>query len=98
MPLPNIKKRCVVTARSTGEQCKNPAAFGCKSCRYHGARRQCTVRSGADHTQYKHGKFTQEAKKKYQEACAELRTLEELAYELGMMEGPRRKGRKVRSR
>jgi hypothetical protein len=32
--------RCSCKARSTGQQCKNPAAFGTKVCKMHGARRE----------------------------------------------------------
>ena len=32
MPLPNLNRQCTVRARSTGNQCLNPAAFGCKAC------------------------------------------------------------------
>ncbi len=83
MPLPNLNKRCVVTARSTGERCRNPAAFGCKSCRYHGARRQNTIRTGKDHPQYKHGERSIKSQNEYRKVSAEINTMEEILYALG---------------
>ena len=97
MPLPNLNKRCVVTARSTGERCKNPAAFGCRSCKFHGARRKTTIRSGKDHPQYIHGKRSLEGQKEYRKVCAELRAIEDLAYAYNIMEGPRTRGPKPNS-
>jgi hypothetical protein len=93
MPLPNLHKRCTVTARSTGERCKNPAAYGCSSCRYHGARRPTSIRKGKDHPQYKHGSYSGETKKEYREARVRLRTLEDLAHSVGMIEKPHGKRR-----
>ena len=49
-------KRCTVTKKN-GKQCKNPKAYGCKTCRYHGARR---IETGFKAPNYKHGEFTKE--------------------------------------
>lgn len=95
MPLPNLNRRCSAQARSTGNQCLNPAAFGCKTCRYHGARRQETVKVGKDHPQYKHGERTKEIIYKYRTSMAELQKIERLGYEVGLFIGPRTGGRKV---
>ncbi len=95
MPLPNLNRRCSAQARSTGNQCLNPAAFGCKTCRYHGARRRETVKVGKAHPQYKHGERTQEAIKKYRATMSELQTLERLGHELGVLTGPKKAGRKL---
>ena len=95
MPLPNLNKQCTVTARSTGERCRNPAAYGCRSCRYHGARQQNTIRTGKDHPQYKHGNRTLEAQQKYRKVSAEIAEIEEILYELGCMTGSRTRGRKA---
>ena len=96
MPLPNLNRRCCARARSTGNQCLNPAAFGCKTCRYHGARRQETVKVGKAHPQYKHGERTQEAMQTYQRAMAELALVEELGHKSGLLMGPRKSGRKTK--
>ena len=95
MPLPNLNRRCSAQARSTGNQCLNPAAFGCKTCRYHGARRRETVKVGKAHPQYKHGERTKEAISKYRTAMHELQTVERLGHESGILMGPRLGGRRI---
>jgi hypothetical protein len=92
LPLPNLKAQCTAKNRKTGERCKNPAAFGCKSCRYHGARRQ--IRRGEQHPNYKHGGRTLEALNNYSQKVAELDHLEDIAHRAGVMAGPKRRGRK----
>ena len=94
MPLPNLIRRCSAQARSTGNRCLNPAAFGCKTCRYHGARRRETVKVGKDHPQYLHGERTREAIQKYRTTMAELQTLEELGIKAGVLIGRRTSGRR----
>lgn len=102
MPLPNVTKgsarRCKARCKATGEQCKNPSAFGLAVCRYHGARRPHTVRRGKDHWNYQHGQETLEARAEHSMRLAELRELEELSYALGLAAGPKWKGRKPRPR
>ncbi len=44
--------------KKNGEQCKNQGAYGCKTCKYHGARR---IRFGELAPNYKHGGRTKEA-------------------------------------
>jgi len=78
--------------RKTGQRCLNPAAFGCKTCRYHGARK---ILSGLDHPNYKHGGRTLEALSKYSQKVAELDQLEQLGHKYGLIKGSRRRGRKV---
>ena len=92
LPLPNLKAQCTANNRKTGQRCKNPAAFGCKSCRYHGARRQ--IRRGEQHPNYKHGGRTLEALNNYSQKVAELDHLEDIAHRAGVMAGPKRRGRK----
>ena len=79
MPLPNLNRQCTVLARSTGNQCLNPAAFGCTSCRYHGAKRRETIRAGEHHPQFKHGERTQEAIERFRSKMLELQNIEALA-------------------
>tara|TARA_B100000795_G_C22436921_1_gene300345 strand:+ start:51 stop:386 length:336 start_codon:yes stop_codon:yes gene_type:complete len=92
LPLPNLKAQCTAKNRRTGQRCKNPAAFGCKACRYHGARPQ--ILKGEDHPNYKHGRRTLEALSKYSQKVAELDQLENIAHRAGVMAGPKRRGRK----
>ena len=100
MPLPNILSgktlRCKAKSKRTKERCKNPAAWGCKTCRYHGARKPETIRKGANHPQYRHGQETLEAKAERSKRLAELRELEQLSFVYGMIpQGtPRWRGRK----
>lgn len=91
LPLPNLKNRCTAKNRKTGQRCKNPTAFGCKTCRYHGARK---ILSGLQHRNYKHGERTQEALSNYSQKVAELDQLEDIAHHAGVMVGPKRRGRK----
>ena len=92
LPLPNIKVQCSANNRTTGQRCKNPAAYGCKTCRYHGARKN--VRKGEDHANYKHGQRTDAAIDSYRKKMAELDRLEQLGRAAGVITGERRRGRK----
>ena len=58
MPLPSVLKgasQCQVLTKRTKQRCKNPAAYGCKACRTHGAHRSRNVLKGANHPRYKNG-------------------------------------------
>ncbi len=90
MPLPNIKKQCTAKNRRTGKRCKNPAAFDCKTCRYHGARQ---VLAGCDHPNFKHGQRTKVSINSYQKKVKELDELEDLALCIGVL-ARRRRGRR----
>ena len=94
MPLPNLNRQCTVRARSTGNQCLNPAAFECKTCRYHGARRGETIKAGEHHPQYKQGERTQEAIEQFRSKMLELQNIETLARSADVIIGPKTKGRK----
>lgn len=83
MPLPSLlkgAKQCQVMTRRTKKRCKNPAAYGCKACRMHGAHRSRNVMRGADHPQYKSGEETLASKARRSEASLRLRRLEELGW------------------
>ena len=100
MPLPNIisgkTSRCSAACKATSTQCKNPAAFGCKTCRYHGARRPETVRRGVNHPQYRHGAETIEAKAERHMMSVFFHDAEDLMFALGMtaLGSTRTRGRK----
>jgi hypothetical protein len=102
MPLPGIvsgkAKRCTAKCKARGDRCLNPAAWGCKTCRYHGARRPSSIKRCASHPQYKHGKETLEEKTARKKMIIELRALEELSFALGLAAGPRWRGRKPSGR
>lgn len=85
MPLPYMQNRCKAKARSTGRQCKNPCAWGCRTCKAHGARPRHTVRSGPDHWNYQHGEATLGAKREAATTLRELKRLEVLMKAFGML-------------
>jgi len=99
MPLPSVVNgaaRCAVKCKRTGTRCKNPAAFGCKSCRMHGAHKSRNTLQGVNHPQYRHGQKTKESIEKNQKTLLRLHTLEEIGHHIKMFsEGsPRTRGRK----
>jgi len=99
MPLPSVKKgatQCVVKCKRTGLQCMNPAAYGCKSCRMHGAHKSRNTLAGENHPQFKHGRDTKQAKERHQQTSTKLHFLEDLGHHIKMFpEGTTRtQGRK----
>jgi len=58
MPLPSLLNgavQCQGLTKRTKQRCKNPAAYGCRSCRMHGAHRSRNVLKGINHPRYKNG-------------------------------------------
>lgn len=94
MPPRNLKIRCTAIKRKNGERCRNPPAFGCRTCRYHGARRPSSIKRGKDHPQYRHGRDTKAAQAARSEGMSRLRDIEDLGYEHGLMTGNRTPGAK----
>ena len=98
MPLPAIAQhgagQCTARAKSTKQRCLNPAAYGCKICREHGARKPDSIKYGIDHPNYLHGAETLE--KKYQRSIklAELREVEDDLIKRGLIKCKRTVGRK----
>lgn len=90
MPLPSLRlhgaKQCHARSKRSGNQCRNPAAFGMGVCRMHGARHGSTIVKGKQHPNYQHGRETLEAKAHRSEKLSGLRLLEQLLYALGMIE------------
>jgi len=80
MPLPSVSKysayQCVAQTKSKQQRCLNPAAYGCKTCRLHGARKQNSIKRGEEHPNYRHGMETLIAKDNRQKKLAELRKIE----------------------
>ena len=97
MPLPNLNRQCTVRARSTGNQCLNPAAFGCATCTRHGAWLGAKKRVGKAHPQYRHGERTKEAIQKYRKTMSELQYLEQIGHESGVFTGARTTGRRLKT-
>ena len=80
MPLLSVSNhnalQCTAKAKSTKHRCLNPAAYGCKTCRLHGARKHNTIKHGIHHPNYQHGMETLEMKQKRSIKLAELKLIE----------------------
>ena len=100
MPLANIlsgkTRRCRARCKARGDQCWNPAAHAQPVCRVHGARKPGTIRRGRAHPAYKHGQETLQAKRERSAKLKELRDIEGAMTVLGVLDGPRWRGRKPR--
>jgi hypothetical protein len=69
-----------------------------KVCKFHGARRPSSIKRGADHPLFKTGTETLEAKELRSQKLVELRELEGAMALVGVLEGPRWRGRKPGAR
>ena len=78
--------------KKDGYRCRNPRHHGCKTCRFHGARR---IRTGVKATAYKTGEWTAEAIKNSQEVRARLRVLQKICEKFGFL--PKKRGGKIDS-
>ena len=98
MPLPSVSKhrakQCTARAKSTQHRCLNPAAYGCRTCRLHGARKRSSIKRGTDHPNYRHGTETLAAKQSRSVMLAELRVIENDLHNTGLIRGNRTAGRK----
>ena len=100
MPLPSVvngAKLCQGVSKRTKLPCKNPAAFGCRTCRMHGAHRRHAALSGKDHPNFKHGKETYQAKVNRGISGAVLLLLRDLGDRIGMFNGTHTPGRKPKA-
>ena len=98
MPLPSVTKhnaaQCTAMSKRSRERCRNPAAYGCRTCRIHGARRPESIKSGTAHPNYTHGLETLKAKRARSIKLAEIREMEALLFDNGLALGNRCSGRK----
>ena len=102
MPLPSVAihgaRQCKAITKRSKKHCLNPAAYGCSTCRYHGATPVHTRNSvsGKDHPQFKHGRNTKQAKERHQRTASKLLFLEDLGHHIKMFHdnAPRTRGRK----
>lgn len=98
MPLVSITtgraRRCRARSKRTKQQCWALAAYGCPTCRMHGARKPETILSGEDHPNYRHGERTLEGAGARGTELVELRQLEEELRSQRLLRGPRTRGRK----
>lgn len=91
MPLPNVTKLCAARSKRTGLPCRNPAAYGCRTCRVHGAHR---IRRGKNAPNFKTGIYSKSGIAEYRSGMARLVELERIGFEVGLLNGGRTKGRK----
>lgn len=102
MPLPSVAihgaRQCKAITKRSKIRCLNPSAYGCSTCRYHGATPVHTRNNvvGEDHPQFKHGRDTKRAKERHQQTMVKLLLLEDLGHHIKMFpEGATRtRGRK----
>ena len=94
--------QCTARSSRTGLQCGRPAlkASRTQKCQFHGGRStgpktaEGKARIAALHTE--HGRETRAKRAERSVASARLSRLEDAAYLMGMMSGPRGRGRKAR--
>ena len=90
--------RCQANSKRTKQQCRAPASKGKTKCRFHGGastgpktelgRQRCADAKTI------HGNETRKARLDRAAAMRRLRLLEDLGHAMGIMGGPRTKGRK----
>ena len=89
MPLPSIlnhgAKLCSAKSKRTGLPCNNPAAYECKTCRMHGARRLESIKRGKEHPNFVNGERSIEGIKRHREVMGRIKMLTKLAKQLGMI-------------
>ncbi|WP_370551921.1 HGGxSTG domain-containing protein [Haliea sp. E1-2-M8] len=93
-------RRCAAKCKSTQERCRAPAMAGRRVCRLHGGKstgpRSDEGRSRCAGAKTVHGRETREVRRKRAIALAELRQIEEIGFECGLLEGRRSPGPKPR--
>ena len=99
MPLPSMHlfgaKRCTANSKRTGLPCNNPAAYGCRTCRMHGARKPESIKRGKDHPNFVTGNRTLEAQAEQSATACRLQQLEDAMHVLEMTTAKRSRGRKA---
>ena len=102
MPLPSVSQysatQCTARAKSTKHRCLNPAAYGCRTCRLHGARKPTSIKAGPNYPNYRHGLETLPAKHQRSVKLAELRAIETDLFNKGLIAGASTAGRKLTGR
>ena len=99
MPLPSITKhgakQCTAKSKRTGLSCNNPAAYGCRTCKVHGALKAESIKRGKDHVNFVHGRRTLEAQAEQSATSRRLQQIEDAMHLLGMTTAKRSRGRKA---
>lgn len=98
MPLPwlinDSEKQCVAKSKRTGERCRNPRAYSCRTCRFHGARKPESIKRSSSHPCFKHGWETLQAKQYRSKKLAELYEIETKLRNCGLLLGKAKGGRR----
>lgn len=98
MPLPSVvngANLCQGVSKRTKLPCKNPAAFGCRTCRMHEAHQSRFVLSGKDHPNFRHGNQTNFARGERHAASKRLHELVDLGNAISMFQpGTKLRGRR----
>lgn len=93
--------QCQAMAKSTQMQCRRPATSGKRVCKLHGGKstgpqtEQGRLRCAAAKTV--HGKETRRKREEIRAALVKIAVLEELGRSIGLIVGPRSRGRKPSS-
>jgi hypothetical protein len=93
--------RCTARSTRTGLQCGRPALKSSRTskCQFHGGRgsgpKTAEGRASIAAARTVHGRETRQARAERSAASVKLSQLEDAGYVLGMMEGPRTRGRKA---
>ena len=90
MPLPSVlngARQCQAKSKRSGNRCLNPAAYGCRTCRFHGAHRPQEAASGEEHWNFKHGKATKQKRAEDAASATKLLLLRDLGLRIGLF-GP----------
>lgn len=97
MPLPSVlngAKQCEVLTKRTKLRCKNPAAYGCRACRLHGAHKSRKSPQGASHPQYRNGDETKKSRAERSRASARFLYLRDIGDTINLFTGPKTRGRR----
>jgi hypothetical protein len=90
--------RCQAQSKRTGRQCGAPAVVGKRVCRFHGGRstgpRTPEGRQRCAAAKTVHGQQTMAARAEIALDARRLRAVEELGFLLGILPGPKTRGRK----
>ena len=89
-------KQCTAKSKRTGLPCNNPAAYGCRTCRMHGARKAESIKRGKHHPNFVHGRRTLEAQAEQSTTSRKLQQIEDAMHLLKMTNAKRSRGRKAK--
>lgn len=91
-------RRCAAKCKSTQERCRAPAVKGKRVCRLHGGKstgpRSDEGRGRCAEAKTIHGRETRSVRRQRAIALAELRQIEEIGFQHGILEGKRSPGPK----